>query len=60
MKLRFLHAPLSIFIAEKLKHAMEVAAGIVHDIGKGPSLSVFKKFLLGDNDHGHAPTPREE
>jgi len=63
----FLHAPLSVLIAEKAKHFVERLLGIVHDVGECLPQTIFKKLFscngrarhrsLQDSRHQFHQTP---
>jgi hypothetical protein len=53
MKLRFLHAALSVFTIEEVEYRVERLLAIIHHVGECPALTVLKKIVTGDDDSGH-------
>jgi hypothetical protein len=51
--LRFFHAPLPILIAEETEHLVEGLLWIVHNIGKGSTLTVFEEPLPCEGHFRH-------
>jgi hypothetical protein len=48
--LRVLHPPLSIFVIEEGEHDVKRLLGIVHHIGKRPTLHVTEELFARHND----------
>jgi hypothetical protein len=48
--LRFLHAPLPVFVVKELKHLIEGIIRIVYDVGERSALTIVKKRLSRNGD----------
>jgi hypothetical protein len=57
VKLRFLHAALSVFTIEEVEYVVERLLGIIQHVSECPALTVLNKIVTGDDDSGHFGLP---